>query len=429
MNIKRSRRRPVEQGDPETTVAPDSVATAIPNASEAPIDGEQLDAAILRALRERPNRTVDMLPLADELKVDPFRLQLAIEDLGRRRMVVVPFIEPGTAGGATLTAVGLRWLIAREGGSPADTPVAAPSNVGNDQANGNGSGNDSHNGERNVTPAPILLAALFRPALSAAKSVFPVSYRDAHWAKVIAGWDVLEADYTRRIASWMFAERSRELELLVGAWKTGKDEEPDAEAIVALLLAVQHWKELADAFAAFSREVFAQALELTEESLTELFADLGVTATVDLAATEAAGLLEARATRVKGLVTETLRVQVRAALAESIARRATVEQTAEAVRAVFAVGKNRAREIARTELGGAFNDGRIAGFKAAGLRYHSWLTARDAHVRETHRIDGEIAAIGERFSNGLLYPHDPEAPAEEVCGCRCLTLPELGGRP
>jgi hypothetical protein len=124
MNIKRSRRRPVEQGDPETTVSPDSPATAMPDASEAPIDGEQLDAAILRALRQAPNRTVDMIPLAEELKVDPFRLQLAIEDLGRRRMVVVPFIEPGTAGGATLTAVGLRWLIAREGGSPADTPVA-----------------------------------------------------------------------------------------------------------------------------------------------------------------------------------------------------------------------------------------------------------------------------------------------------------------
>jgi hypothetical protein len=64
------------------------------------------------------------LPLADELKLDPYRLQLAVEDLGRRRMVVVPFIEPGSAGGATLTAVGLRWLIAREGGSPADEPTA-----------------------------------------------------------------------------------------------------------------------------------------------------------------------------------------------------------------------------------------------------------------------------------------------------------------
>jgi hypothetical protein len=97
---------------------------ATPPASEAPIDGAQLDAAILRFLRQRPNRTVDLAPLADELGVDPFRIQLAVEDLHRRRMVVAPFIEPGTAGGATLTSVGNRWLIEREGGTPADTPPA-----------------------------------------------------------------------------------------------------------------------------------------------------------------------------------------------------------------------------------------------------------------------------------------------------------------
>lgn len=128
MITKRSRRKPVEQGDPEATVAPEADATAatatIPPASEAPIDGAQLDAAILRALRQRPNRTVELDPLAAELGVDPDRLQLAVESLGRRRMVVVPFIEPGAAGGAELTAVGLRWLIEREGGTPADQPDA-----------------------------------------------------------------------------------------------------------------------------------------------------------------------------------------------------------------------------------------------------------------------------------------------------------------
>jgi hypothetical protein len=99
-------------------------SATVPAATEAPIDKQQLDAAILRALRARPNRTVELGPLAAELEIDPYRLQLAVEDLGRRRMVVVPFIEPGTAGGATLTQVGLRWLLAREGGTPADTPVA-----------------------------------------------------------------------------------------------------------------------------------------------------------------------------------------------------------------------------------------------------------------------------------------------------------------
>jgi hypothetical protein len=124
----RRRRRPVEPGDPEMTVAPpaDEVAATatVPPATEAPIDGAQLDAAILRALRARPNRTVDLAPLADELGVDPFRIQLAVEGLHRRRMVVAPFIQPGAAGGATLTNVGNRWLIEREGGSPADIPVA-----------------------------------------------------------------------------------------------------------------------------------------------------------------------------------------------------------------------------------------------------------------------------------------------------------------
>lgn len=100
------------------------MTATLPAATEAPIDGEQLDAAILRFLRRFPNETVDLGPLARELGLDPYRMQLAVERLAARRMVVAPFIEPGTAGGATLSEIGLRWLIAREGGKPADVPVA-----------------------------------------------------------------------------------------------------------------------------------------------------------------------------------------------------------------------------------------------------------------------------------------------------------------
>lgn len=127
MITKRAKRpkRPVEAADPETTVAPNAASVAtVPSAAEASIDGAQLDAAILRYARIAPNQTVDLAPLAEELKLDPYRLQLAVESLARRRMVVAPFIEPGSAGGATLTQVGLRWLLEREGGKPADTPVA-----------------------------------------------------------------------------------------------------------------------------------------------------------------------------------------------------------------------------------------------------------------------------------------------------------------
>ena len=126
--ITKRAKKPPKLADPGSTVKPErrsaaAVAT-VPSAADAPMDAAQLDAAILRFLRHYPNETVDLAPLADELGVDRYRVQLAVESLARRRMVVAPFVEPGTAGGATLTAVGLRWLIDREGGKPADVPVA-----------------------------------------------------------------------------------------------------------------------------------------------------------------------------------------------------------------------------------------------------------------------------------------------------------------
>lgn len=86
--------------------------------------GDALTAAILRHLRRYPNQELDLDALAAELGTDPASLQLAVERLHGRRLLIAPFIEPGHAGGAKLTAVGLRWLIDHEGGRPRDTPVA-----------------------------------------------------------------------------------------------------------------------------------------------------------------------------------------------------------------------------------------------------------------------------------------------------------------
>ena len=82
--------------------------------------------------REHPEARVAAGRVVEALDVFEDRLgelgagrpTLAVEELGRRRMVVVPFIEPGTAGGATLTQKGLRWLLDHEGGKPADQPTA-----------------------------------------------------------------------------------------------------------------------------------------------------------------------------------------------------------------------------------------------------------------------------------------------------------------
>jgi hypothetical protein len=116
--------KPIED---TSNLAPPVSKRATPHRSsrkKSPPAGDDLDAAILRSLRASPNTVVDLAPLAAELRVDPLAVQLAVERLHARRMVVAPFIEPGRAGGAELTNVGLRWLIAREGGKPKDVPVA-----------------------------------------------------------------------------------------------------------------------------------------------------------------------------------------------------------------------------------------------------------------------------------------------------------------
>ena len=103
---------------------PRNERTAASPTTEAAPTGDELDAAIIRFLRRTPNRFIDLAPLAAELGIEPFTMQLAVERLHRRRLLKAPFIEPGTAGGAELTEKGNRWLIEREGGKPADVPAA-----------------------------------------------------------------------------------------------------------------------------------------------------------------------------------------------------------------------------------------------------------------------------------------------------------------
>ena len=48
----------------------------------------------------------------------------------------------------------------------------------------------------------------------------------------------------------------------------------------------------------------------------------------------------------------------------------------------------------------------------------------DGKTRQSHRnVNRQVRSIDKRFSNGLLYPHDPNAPAEEVVNCRCSESP------
>lgn len=88
------------------------------------------------------------------------------------------------------------------------------------------------------------------------------------------------------------------------------------------------------------------------------------------------------------------------------------------------IGYNKSIRIARTE-------GHRIQCRAADDAAHKakergadvakqWDATLDGKTRDSHAaVDGEIREIGERFSNGLMYPGDPAGGAAEVVNCRC----------
>lgn len=51
-----------------------------------------------------------------------------------------------------------------------------------------------------------------------------------------------------------------------------------------------------------------------------------------------------------------------------------------------------------------------------------WDAALDGRTRDSHRrVDGEIRELDEKFSNGLMFPGDPNGGAAEVVNCRCTS--------
>jgi len=93
--------------------------------------------------------------------------------------------------------------------------------------------------------------------------------------------------------------------------------------------------------------------------------------------------------------------------------------------------ESRAYRIARTELGMAMNTGHDIGARQAAEEFElvlekGWASARDDRVRDSHALlHGEFVPMNEAFSNGLMYPGDPDGPAEEVVNCRCVLVHQV----
>ncbi len=261
---------------------------------------------------------------------------------------------------------------------------------------------------------PKALSALFEKA----RTLYTKEYRDAHWKATIDKWERIEVQYAKAIKTWGYNLRSHILGYVAHAYK------PEAKMSADPDFTGFEWDQEERVLRDVSKKYFGMAMDATNEEMKRLFKDLGLEMgfSFNIWDTRAVQLLQMRVDKVKD-ITDTIRKELRGVLGDAISSGWSEDETADAIRGKFNIVQNRAPTIARTEIGNVINDSRFESFKYVGFGSTEWLSAKDDRVRPGHDIDGEEAPLGQRFSNGLRYPNDPDGEPENVINCRCLTLP------
>lgn len=106
------------------------------------------------------------------------------------------------------------------------------------------------------------------------------------------------------------------------------------------------------------------------------------------------------------------------------------EKIAKRIEGAFDQWERRAVVIARTETCRIMSEATQEYLRDAdnmGVKVkNKWVAVLDSKTRSSHRdVDGEVRAVGEKFSNGSRRPGD--GPAGEVINCRCALKPVLEG--
>lgn len=118
------------------------------------------------------------------------------------------------------------------------------------------------------------------------------------------------------------------------------------------------------------------------------------------------------------------RQHMNSALAQGILQGESMKGIAKRLESVTDMDKKAAIRNARTMTTSAENAGKKYAYERAsrlGLHVRNmWMATHDGRTRESHLLlDGEVREIDEEFSNGLMYPGDPDGEPEEVYNCRC----------
>lgn len=124
-------------------------------------------------------------------------------------------------------------------------------------------------------------------------------------------------------------------------------------------------------------------------------------------------------------ITELTRREIMRSLQDSHGKGLSIPHAARAMsKDVRATNISRSTLIARTEFIGAQNGASLGAVRIADAgSSKTWLATDDSRTRQDHaEANGQTVPLDGFFMVGgeqMLYPGDQNAPADEVCNCRC----------
>lgn len=129
--------------------------------------------------------------------------------------------------------------------------------------------------------------------------------------------------------------------------------------------------------------------------------------------------------------------RTQSAIAGALARDVAVEDLPKDVsQRMSHARQNEMVSSARVAVYGASDYGAyMAGLEAEkdGIELEkTWLSIMDLRVRPSHKgLHGDTIPLHKKFHGlygDLRYPHDPDAPPQEICRCRCRMVVHIAGR-
>lgn len=176
-----------------------------------------------------------------------------------------------------------------------------------------------------------------------------------------------------------------------------------------------------------ARDALVQATQpIRQKIVTHMMGDALLAVSVSFTTTNplAQHVLSMLGTRITE-ITELTRREIMRSLQDSHAKGLSIPHAARAMsKDVRATNINRSTLIARTEFIGAQNGASLGAVRISEAgSSKTWLATNDNRTRADHaEADGQTVPLDGMFDiggNPMMFPGDQNAPADEVCNCRC----------